>query len=178
MKQMRWIFFVMILSLVIAWQWEQLSFIKGTVHMVLNPTLGQLLIFNQYVGMIIIAAILNLIITLLQKFTIDKETMKEIKKEQKELKEDMKKYKNHPEKLMELNQKQFELVGKSLPLTMRPIIFTSIPFILLFRWFHDIFGVDGYLNGTMFLGFMSWFWFYLVISIIFSMTYRKVFDVL
>jgi uncharacterized membrane protein (DUF106 family) len=178
MKQMKWIFLVLIVSMIIAWKWEELTFIKEPVHMILNPSLGKLLAFNKYLGMILIAAILNLAITLLQKFTIDKETMKEIKKEQKELKESMKKYKGHPEKLMELNQKQFELIGKSLPLTMRPIIFTSIPFILLFRWFHDIFGADGFLNGTIYLGFMTWFWFYLLISIMFSLTYRKVFDVL
>lgn len=175
---MRWIFLVMIVSLLIAWKWDELLFIKEPVHLVLDPTLGKLLIFNKYVGMIVIAVILNLIITLLQKYTIDKDTMKEIKKEQKELKESMKKYKNHPEKLMELNQRQFELVGKSLPLTMRPIIFTSIPFILLFRWFHDIFDLGGVLSGTVFLGFMNWFWFYLLISVIFSIFFRKVFDVL
>jgi len=178
MKQMRWIFLVMIVSLLIAWKWDDITFIKEIVHITLNPTLGKLLIFNKYVGMVVIAVILNLIITLLQKYTIDKETMKEIKKEQKDLKESMKEHKKNPEKLMELNQRQFELVGKSLPLTMRPIIFTSIPFILLFRWFHDIFDMGGVLSGTVFLGFMNWFWFYLLISIVFSMIFRKVFDVI
>jgi uncharacterized membrane protein (DUF106 family) len=185
MKQMRLVLIVMLISFGIAYYWENLPFISEPVHSVLTPTLGALLAYNHYIGMIFVAILVNLIITLLQKVTIDKETMKEVKAEQKEIKKEMKKYKDHPEKLMEINKRQIDLVfGKQLPLTMRPVAFTSIPIILLFRWFSDLYGAGGLFEGTVFLGFLqwsfltNWLFFYIFLSIIFSTLFRKWFDVI
>ena len=176
---MRWIMLVMLASLLIAFYWESLPFISNSVHAVLSPTLGKLLAYNHYIGMVVVALALNLIVVLLQKYTIDKETMKEIKAEQKELKEEMKKHKDNPDKMMEVNKRQMDLVfRRSMPLVMRPVIFTAVPFILLFRWFHDFYGPGGLFEGTIFLGFMNWFWFYFVLTIIFSQIFRKWFDVI
>ena len=86
----------------------------------------------------------------------------------------MKKYKDHPEKLMELQKKQFEFIPKTMKLSMRAIVFTGIPFILFFRWFMDFFTAIG---DPKFFGFLSWFWFYLIFSIIFSSILRKIFKV-
>lgn len=173
---MRLIFIILLGSLAIAATWDSIPAVSSTVHAMLDPTLGKLLEFNQLLGMLIITAFLSLVTTLLQKYTIDKNTLKEIKDQQKLLREQQKEYKNDPKKSKELIQKQMELTFNLFPITMRPAAFTMIPFILLFRWFFDLYGAGGLFEGTVFLGFMNWFWFYFLSSIIFSQIFRKKFD--
>jgi len=124
--------------------------------------------------MIIIVLIIALITTLVQKYATDQKTLRELKKEQKILQEEMKKYKDHPEKLMELQKQSFAFLPKTMKLSMRATAFTGVPFILFFRWFWDFFNA---IPDFRFFGFLSWFWFYLIFTIIFSSIFRKVFDV-
>lgn len=166
----RGIFIIMVITLAIAAFWDSIPAIKNTAHLVLNPTAGTLLNWNLTGGMIIIILVISLIMTLVQKYATDQKTLKELKAEQKILQEEMKKYKNHPEKIAELSKKQFAFVPKTMKLSMRPIMFTGIPLILFFRWFIDFFAVIG---DFKFFGIFSWFWFYLIGSIIFSSILRK-----
>ena len=168
------IIFVMFASLAIAFFWDSASWIKDPVHKVLNPSAGALLNWNLVLGMMLIVFLITLITTLVQKYATDQKTLREMKKEQKILQEEMKKYKEHPEKLMELQKKQFAFVPKTMKLSMRAIMFTGIPLILFFRWFGDFFTNMG---DPKFLGFMSWFVFYLLCSIVFSSMFRKIFKV-
>ena len=170
---MRNLFFVLIISMGIALFWNSVPIIKQTVGLVLNPLAGSLLNWNVTYGMIIITAILSIFLTLTQKYTTDQSLLREIKKEQKILQGKMKEFKDHPEKLMELQKKQLQFIPQTFEITMRPLIYTSVPIILFFRWFNDYFmSVD-----VKIFGFLSWFWAYLIFSIIFSSIFRKVFNV-
>ena len=164
----------MLASLVIAFFWDKIPTIKNTAHLILDPTAGALLNWNVTYGMILIILVISLFMTLFQKYATDQETLRELKKEQKILQEEMKKYREHPEKLVELQKKQFEFIPKTMKLSMRPIVFTGVPLILFFRWFMDFFTVMG---NPKFFGFLSWFWFYLIVTMIFSMILRKILKV-
>lgn len=166
--------YVMILSLLIASFWDKIPFLKSSVHFILDPTSGLLLNWNLNWGMLIIVFIISLVTVLAQKYGTDQETLRELKKEQKILQEEMKKFKEHPEKVMELQKKQMAFIPKTMKLSTRPIIFTGIPFILFFRWFMDFFTAIG--NPKFFFG-LTWFWFYLVFTLIFSAVLRKVLKV-
>ncbi|MFH1311231.1 MAG: EMC3/TMCO1 family protein [Nanoarchaeota archaeon] len=168
------IFIVMIISLLIAFLWNNSSFIKNTAHSVLDPSVGLLLNWNITWGMAIIVLIISVATTLIQKYATDQKTLREMKKEQKSLQEEMKKYREHPEKMMELQKKQMEFIPKMLKISMRPVIYTAIPLILFFRWFMDFFTAAG---DPKFFGFLSWFWFYLILSLIFSSILRKLLKV-
>lgn len=170
MKSMTILFLVMIISLSIAFAWERVPIIKDSVHVALDPSVGKILDWNKTFGLIIITLILSFIMNLVQKYGTDQETLKQIKADQKELQKEMKEYKDNPEKIMELNKKQLEMMPHILKTTMRPIMYTMVPFILLFRWFGDYFLV----NEFRFFGFLSWFWVYLILSIVFSQIFRKV----
>ena len=167
-KGMMVMFAVMFISFWIAGQWNKIPAFKNAVGAVLNPTLGALMKWNLYIGFIFVIALTSLVLTLSQKYLSDQVQLKELKKEQKYLQEEMKKYKEHPEKLMELQKKQLEFFPRTFELTMKPLIYTSIPIILLFRWFSDyllpIFG-------------NWWILWYLIGSMIFSGLFRKWFDV-
>jgi uncharacterized membrane protein (DUF106 family) len=166
-------FVVLFVSLYIASQWNatifgQPDFLKNAIGTVLNPTLGVLLNWQIYIGFLIIVALTSLILTLAQKYLSNQAELKELKKEQKLLQEEMKKYKDHPDKLMELNKKQLEFIPKTFNLTMKPLMYTSVPIILLFRWFGE------YLQPIF-----GWLWivYYIIGSLIFSSIFRKLFDV-
>jgi uncharacterized membrane protein (DUF106 family) len=168
------IFFAIAISAIIAMSWESIPIIKNIAHSILDPTAGTLIHWNLNYGMLILILIISLFMTLLQKYGTDQETLRELKKEQKILQEEMKKYKEHPEKLMSLQKKQLEFLPKTMKLSMRPVVYTSIPLILFFRWFHDIFTIMG---DPQFFGFFNWFWFYIVGSMVFNLGLRKVLKV-
>jgi len=171
---MIWFFLVLFISLYIASKWTTpFSFlgnrtIQEIVGSVLDPTLGRLIELNTWFGFIVIIALTSFILTVSQKYLSDQAALKEIKKEQKYLQEEMKKYREHPEKLMELQKKQLEFFPRTFELTMKPVMFTSIPIILLFRWFSDHF-LPVFGNW--------WILWYLIGAMVFSGIFRKWLDV-
>ncbi|MBS3066389.1 DUF106 domain-containing protein [Candidatus Pacearchaeota archaeon] len=165
---------VMIASLAIASLWNVVPQISSAIHYILDPILGSLLNWHVTIGMLAITLIITLMTTLIQKYGTDQETMRSLKAEQKKLSEDMKQYKNQPDKIMELNKKQFEFMGEMMKHSMRPIIYTGIPLVLLFRWFVDYFAQ---IPDFKFFGFLTWLWMYLIFSIVFSTVLRKVLKV-
>ena len=161
--------FAVLISLFIAWAWNKIPIISNTTHLILNPVFNPLLSWNLTFGFLIIIFALSLITSLIQKYATDQKALKELKVEQKKLQEEMQKYKDHPEKLMELNKKQMGFMGETFKITMDSMAYTAIPFILFFRWFMDYFSIISF----KFLGVLSWFWFYLIFSIIFSILLKK-----
>ncbi len=168
------IIFVMIVSLAMAIFWDRVPFIKNAVHSVLDPSAGALLNWNLTLGMLLVVFIITLITTIIQKYATDQKALRELKKEQKILQEEMKKFRDHPEKMAELSKKQLEFIPRTFKLTSRSVLFTGIPFILFFRWFYDTFAA---LGQPKFFGFLSWFWFYLIFTMILSSILRKVLKV-
>lgn len=164
-------FIVMFISLGIALLWNTYPTIKETAHLLLDPSLGVLLSWNITIGFIILIFILSLVTSLSQKYLSDQETLRELKKEQKELQKEINNYKHDPEKMMEIQKNLIPSSMKMFKLSMRPAIYTSVPLILLFRWFMDTFET---LGNPKFFGIFSWFWFYLIVFMIFSSILRKV----
>ena len=165
---------VMLVSVVIASLWDSLPIIKNSVNAVLNPTFGFLIQTNLHLGFIIIVLLVTFITTLIQKYGTNQQALKAIKDEQKAMQDEMKKFQNDPKKMLEIQKRQLEKIPETMELTMKPLIYTAIPFILLIRWFSDTFKN---LNEPEFFGFMSWFWAYLLLAVIFSIILRKIMKV-
>ena len=165
---------VMVASLLIAFLWDKVKIIKNSVEFILNPTAGTLLSWDITWGMIIIVAFISLFMTIIQKYATDQKTLKEMKSEQKRLNEEGKKLKDNPEKMMEIQKESMKFAIPMMKLSTRALMFTGIPFILFLRWFNDFFTLIG---DFRFFGFLSWFWFYLLGSIIFSSIFRKILKV-
>ncbi len=166
-------FVIMLLSLGVAFLWGDIPVIKVVVHAILDPSVGILLNWNATLGLLLVTAIITLITTILQKYLTDQDLLKAIKEEQKIVQQEMKLVKGNQEKSMDLSKKSMELTMKAMPMTMRPAMYTIIPFVLFLRWFNDYFTV----NPVPILGFMSWFWAYLIFSIICSSIFRKILKV-
>ena len=165
---------IMFLSLIIAFYWPSATWISEPVHAILDPTFGALLNWNVTLGMLVIIGIISLFTALVQKYTTDQETMRDLKKQQREINNKAKEFRHHPEKMMEIQKEVWPISWKLMRLSMRPLMFTGIPFILIFRWFWDTFTA---LGNPVFFGFLSWFWFYLIFAIIFGGITRKILNV-
>jgi uncharacterized membrane protein (DUF106 family) len=150
--------------------WDKIPFLKNGVHSALDPSFGALLQWNLTIGMIVIVLVISVITTLVQKYATDQKALKELRAEQKLLQEEMKKFKEDPAKIAELSKKQMEFFPRTFKLTSRSILFTGLPFILFFRWFSDFFTM---LGNPKFFGFLTWFWFYFIFTIVFSSFLRK-----
>ena len=168
------IFVVLIASLLIASFWQTIPAVKNSVHAILDPIIGKLFEWNLTWGMILLVMIITLLITIIQKYATDQVTLKSIKEENKKIQQEMKQYKNDPKKSSELMSKNLKLSFEMMQHSMRPIIFTGIPLVLLFRWFIDYFAS---IPGFRFFGIFSWLWFYLIASLVFSPVFRKLFKV-
>jgi uncharacterized membrane protein (DUF106 family) len=171
----RVIIIVMFLTMIIAFNWENWSWLSGSIHAILDPTAGALLNWEMTVGMLIIVMVITVITTLVQKYATDQDKLRELKKDQKKLQEEMKKHRSEPQKMKALQKKQMEMMPQTMKLSMRSIIDTGIPFVLFFRWFDDFFRVVEESTGApvRFLGIFSWFWFYLIFTMVFSTILRK-----
>ena len=165
---------VMAISVLIALLWNQLPWLKSAIHSVLDPSAGALLGWNLTLGMLIIVLIISLLTTIVQKYATDQKTLKELKKESKEIQKKMKELEKGSKEYSELTINSMKLLPRQMKLSMRAVAYTGVPFILLFRWFNDYFIAAG---SPHFLGFLSWFWFYLLATLIFSGFLRKWFDV-
>ena len=169
----------MLISLAIAGLWNKIPFIKNAIHFILGPTAGSLINWDLTIGMLIVVLVITVLTTIVQKYGTDQKTLKELKKEQKAVQKQMKEFKSHPQKMMELQKKQMSFIPKQFKLSMRSIVYTGVPLILFFRWFDDYFTVLATVTGepVKFFGFMGWFVFYIVASIVFSSILKKVMKV-
>lgn len=168
------IFVVLLASLLIAFFWEKIPAVKDAVHTILNPIILPIFSWNLTWGMILLVAFITIIITLVQKYATDQVTLKSIKEENKKIQLEMKQHKNDAGKSAELMSKNLKLSWEMMQHSMRPIIFTGIPLVLLFRWFIDYFSA---IPDFRFFGIFSWLWFYLILSLVFSPIFRKLFKV-
>ena len=117
---------------------------------------------------VIVASVLvSLFVSGVNYFVLNKERMHEIKARQKALQEEMKNHKDNPQKMMELQKEMFSHMGESFKHSMKPMLITFIPIIIFFPI------VRAALVTTAIAG--SWFWWYLITSLISSMIFRKLF---
>ena len=167
------------ITMLIALNWDKWGWLRNGIHAALDPSLGALLNWNLTIGMIFIVFLISVIVVVLQKYTTNQDELRKIRKLQKELQAKQKENKHDQKKSMEIQKEMMQLMPKQMKLGMRTIVYTGIPFVLLFRWFYDFFEALEASTGApvRFFGFLSWFWFYLIFTMIFSSILKKKFNV-
>lgn len=154
----------MIISLYVGLQWDHIPAIREYVHTALDPTLGVIFAWDNFIGFLVITAIFSFIIILCQKLFVNQSEMKALRQEQKEVQKGLQEYKDHPEKALEFQKKQLELIRRTFSLTGRSLLITALPLILLFRWFDEL--LKPLWGGW-------WILYYIIASIIFSSVFKK-----
>jgi len=129
--------------------------------------LEEVAIANPKLFLAIVSILVTLISTVAHKYLTDQEKLKHLKKRQKEIQKELRSCKD-PKKLSSLNSEMMKLTGVMFKGSMRPIMFTFVPFILLFIWLREIYVP---IMGN------SWLWYYIGYSIVASIILRKVLKV-
>ena len=122
---------------------------------------------NPRISIILISFIASIFITVVRYFLTDREKMKEIKDKHKKLREEMKEFKNNPEKMLEINKKMMEDLPEQMKQSFKPMIITLIPLLILFKWLWSTYAETAIAD--------TWLWWYIIVSIIFSIILNKVF---
>ena len=134
-----------------------------------EKTLGWLVEWSSLGGLLAISFLLTLLITIVYKYMTDQELLKSIKEEMKELRGEMKEFREDPQKMMELQKRSMEKSVIQMKNTFKPMIVTFIPLILVFSWLREVYDSI----EINFLGISSWLIIYIIFSVIFSVTLRK-----
>ncbi|NCN98850.1 DUF106 domain-containing protein [Candidatus Pacearchaeota archaeon] len=122
---------------------------------------------NPKAGIIGLAVLISLFISLINFFVLDKDKMRASKKRQKEIQAEMKKHKDDPAKVMEMQKELMTHVGDTFKYSFKPMLITIIPILIIFGWIRGVFA-ETTISST-------WFWWYLGGAIISSIIFRKLF---
>jgi uncharacterized membrane protein (DUF106 family) len=127
---------------------------------------------NPKVSIVIVSLIVSLISTVVTKYTTNQAMLKSIKDRQKEIQKEMKEKKYSPtdKRYMELQSEILGLTGKMFKNSFKPLLITMVPFLLLFYWLRNFFGVELGMGN-------SWLWYYIIPSIVVGSLYRKIFKI-
>jgi uncharacterized membrane protein (DUF106 family) len=112
------------------------------VDTVFNPLFGWLLNIPPLLAILFLSLLLGLISTLLQKYLTDQEKMRRLKDDTKKMQKQMKEAQKEKDA-----DKVMKLQGKLMPIQMdlmkesfRPLLWTMLPFLLIFFWLNSHFG--------------------------------------
>ncbi len=101
----------------------------------LNPLLYPLLSFGYFWGILSLALIITLALTLAYKYLTDQEEMKRVKKDLKKMQAELKELqRKNPEKALKLQKKMMELNAKYMKHSFKPTLYTMIPVLIVFGW--------------------------------------------
>lgn len=136
--------------------------------MILDVTLAGQIITEVSLGIAITSSLVRRAVLDLDKM---KEMKVKMKEHQKTLKEatksgDKKKAKKAQDELMKITM-------ENMKHSFKPMLYTFIPFILIFTWLRGEFGEAGTV-ATLFNFELTWFWWYLICSMAFSLALNKI----
>ncbi len=126
-------------------------------------------------NLMIITFVITLFITLVYKFATNQERLKSIREEIKKIQDETRSLKSEPGKMIEKQKQLGPLMMEQFRHSFKPILITFLPIILVFGWLRETFTVNG--EDLKIIFGLSWFWSYVLFSIIFSIIIRKVLKV-
>lgn len=117
---------------------------------------------------------LSLVGGIVRHIVLDKDMLKEHKSKMKDIKDKMKEaQKNQDVKGMQKHQSDLmSLTMEQMKHSFKPMIFTMVPFILVFKWLRDTYGAAG--TVVKLFGFqLGWFGWYFVCAVVSGMIINK-----
>lgn len=125
------------------------------------------LIANPKVTIILISVLVTLFMTLITKYTTNQNRMKELKKIQKACQIKLKDSKGDMKKQQEIQKEMMDCSMELMKHSFKPMLITFIPLLILIWWVRGVY--TGVLSG--------WIWYYILASVVSSLIFRKVFNV-
>jgi len=132
-------------------------------------TITDFIILYPRTSIIVIALAISFIMTIAFKYLTDQTRMKELKELQKACNIKLKDNRGNPEKLAEIQKEMMSYSFELIKHSFKPMIFTLIPFLILFWWLRHTYAVTEIAK--------TWFWYYLGAALISGPIFRKILKV-
>lgn len=100
----------------------------------LNPVFSPLLILPYWLGIIILAFLISLLVVVIYKKFTDQTMMKSLKEQLKQYQTEIKSNKSNPSKALQLQKQAMEVNMKYMMQSMKPTLITFLPIIIIFGW--------------------------------------------
>lgn len=101
---------------------------------ILNPIMQPLLNLSPFLGILILAFVISLLITLAYKYLTNQQEMKRLKDEQKEFQKKMKELRSNPEELLKIQKEAMSKNFEYMKQSFKPTLYTMLPILLIFGW--------------------------------------------
>ena len=125
----------------------------------------------------LVAMMVSLMITVVNKFAVDQNVIREIKKQIKKYQKEMKANRNNIDKMKEIQPKMMELSMKQMKMSFKPMLYYFLPLILVFSWLKKTMVGVVVLPLAFWPGHLGWLGSYILLSILFSTVFRKLLKV-
>lgn len=106
------------------------SFLDPVADFIFGPLLG----LPPFWGILAIAVLISVIVTVVYKLVTPQQLMRQLKDEMKTLQKEMKELKSDPQKAMHVQQQVMAANAKYMKHSLKPTFITLIPVILIFGW--------------------------------------------
>jgi|TARA_Y100000034_G_scaffold7487_1_gene8251 uncharacterized membrane protein (DUF106 family) len=121
--------------------------------------------------------IITLLITVVQKYTVDQNVMRELKSDSKKMRKELKAIKHDPVKMQQHQKRMMDLSMKQMKMSFKPMMYYMIPLIVFFTWLRNTMIGITVLKPPIWPWEMGYLGSYIVLSIFFSMMFRKILKV-
>ena len=116
-----------------------------------NPVFGWMLNVPPILALLVLATFLALVSTLLQKYLTDQAKMRRLKEDIKKYQEQVKKLRSEPGKAMKVQQKMMPVQLELMKESFKPLLYSLIPFLLIFFWLGSHFAYYSLTPNTPFV---------------------------
>lgn len=129
----------------------------------------ELILANPITSLIVISILVTFFMTLVTWLVTDNEKMKELRQRQKELQKKAKEHQKNgnTDALLEINKQMMMEMPEMMKHSFKPMLITFIPAVIIFSFLNGVYRQTS-LGGW-------WILYYIIISIIFSTIFRKLF---
>jgi len=127
-----------------------IAFLQGLSDAILTPILKPLLSIPPIMTILAVALFISIVSLLFQKYLTDQKKLKRLKADMKKLQAEARKHAKDPDKALAANKKMMAMQGPMMKESMRPMIWTMLPFLLLFLWLSSHFAYLPLLPGEEF----------------------------
>lgn len=139
----------------------------------------EILVQNPLISLLGISIVLSFFVTLAYRYLTDQTLMKELKKQLKDNQKKMRDNRGNPDKLMQIQKESMHTNMKYMSQSMKPMIFTIIPFLIIFAWLKSIFTgitvvpLPFHVPLSSLDTGLGWIGTYILFSMVFSTLFRK-----
>ena len=101
---------------------------------VLDVMFGWVLGMPLWLGILVLAFIITLIMNVVYMWATDQKEMKRLKDKLKKYQNEMKEHRDDPKKTMQLQKKAMSINGEYMKKSLKPTLYTFLPIIVVFGW--------------------------------------------